>query len=90
MTEPFEGEIEKMIADLEPRAAVGDGEALYDLSMLHHDLAVRRLSSEHFATAGDLLRKAAAAGSANASKRLSDWETLRYAFERRLARPSDA
>ena len=90
MNEPFENEIEKMMADLESRTAVGDAEALYDLSVLQYDLAVRRPSPEHFAKAEDLLRKATAAGLANATKRLSDWEVLRYAFQQRLARASDA
>jgi len=90
MDTPFESEIEAMIAESEPKAASGDPQSLYDVAMLHHDLAMRRLSWEHFANAESRLRTAANLGLPAAIKMLEDWETLRYALKRRIARDTAA
>jgi hypothetical protein len=90
MDTPFESEIEAMIAESEPKAASGDAQSLYDVAMLHHDLAIRRQSWEHFASAESRLRAAAGLGLPAAIEMLNNWETLRHALNRRIARNSAA
>lgn len=86
MESPLETEIEGMLAELEPAVESGDAKAMFDSSMLHHDLALRRLSQEHFDSAEHLLEKAVEKGLPEAVEMLGKLETLRYAFEKRLRR----
>ena len=90
METPFESEIEAMIAEAEAKAASGDAQSLYEVAMLHHDLAMRRLSLEHFAAAESRLRTSAEHGLRAAIEMLKNWELLRHALNRRVARNSAA
>jgi TPR repeat protein len=86
----FEPEVEAMITEAEVKAAAGDVDSLYFLSMLHHDLAMRRYSWAHFETADSYLRAAAEKGHLEAINRLKDWHVLRYALGRRISRKDAA
>ncbi len=79
-----------MIAEAEPKAAAGDLDSLLFLSELHHDLALRRHSWEHFKIAESFLREAAEKGFPGAIDRLKNWEVPRYALGRRIARNAAA
>jgi hypothetical protein len=79
-----------MIAEAEQQAAWADPQSLYDVGMLHHDLAMRRLSWDHFAIAESSLRAAATFGLPSAIEMLNNWETLRHALNGRIARDAAA
>jgi hypothetical protein len=82
----FERDIEAMISDLESPAASGNAKAKYDLSLLYHDLAIRRHSSELMGKAESLTREAAALGDAAAIDALANWELMLRAFHRRAGK----
>lgn len=79
-------ELEKTIASLEPMARAGDLEAAYDASVFYHSLAMAHYSKTKFDKAEELLNISFAGGYEPAVKRMAEWDTLKYAFEKRCQR----